>query len=161
MSVFGPYARYYDLLYRDKDYAAEARFVADLVRAHAPRANRLLELGWAEWAEVALADLRRAHPDLRALVERLDVMRWGHAMVRPRPGFLWGGARGAAVQPYRGIHFAHCDLSGVALFSVGAVLSLFTGRGALFSGGRQLLIGAVAALITFALGKAIGVSTGV
>ena len=52
-------------------------------------------------------------------------------------------------------------LSGVALFSVGAVLSLFTGKGAMFSGGRQLVIGAVAATITFGLGKAIGVSTGV
>ena len=52
-------------------------------------------------------------------------------------------------------------LSGVALFGVGAVLSLFTGKGAMFSGGRQLVIGAVAATITFAVGKAIGVSTGV
>ena len=52
-------------------------------------------------------------------------------------------------------------LSGLALFSVGAVLSLFTGRSALFSGGRQLLIGAVAATLTFGIGKLIGVSTGV
>jgi VIT1/CCC1 family predicted Fe2+/Mn2+ transporter len=52
-------------------------------------------------------------------------------------------------------------LSALALFTVGAVLSLFTGRGVLFSGGRQLLIGGVAAVITFALGKLIGVSTGV
>jgi hypothetical protein len=37
-------------------------------------------------------------------------------MVRPRPGFVWGGARQAAIQPYRGIHFAHSDLSGIALF---------------------------------------------
>jgi hypothetical protein len=27
-SVFADYARYYDLLYRDKDYAAEAEYVA-------------------------------------------------------------------------------------------------------------------------------------
>ena len=52
-------------------------------------------------------------------------------------------------------------LAGVALFSVGAVLSLFTGRGVWFSGARQLLIGAVAAAITFALGSLIGASTGV
>jgi SAM-dependent methyltransferase len=45
MSVFDHYARYYDLLYRDKDYAAEADFVADLIRTHAPRAHTLLELG--------------------------------------------------------------------------------------------------------------------
>jgi phytoene dehydrogenase-like protein len=78
--------------------------------------RRLLSAGQAEWADVALADLSRAHPNLRGLVERLDVMRWGHAMVRPAPGFVWGGARAAAARQYRGIHFAHTELSGVALF---------------------------------------------
>ena len=68
------------------------------------------------WAEFALADLSRAHPEIRALTERLDVMRWGHAMVRARPGFIWGAARRKAAEPLRGIHFAHTDLSGIALF---------------------------------------------
>jgi hypothetical protein len=77
---------------------------------------RLAAAGQPEWADVTLTDLGRAHPELPALVERLDVMRWGHAMIRPRPGFVWGGARAAAARPYRGIHFAHSDLSGVALF---------------------------------------------
>lgn len=83
-----------------------------------PRAARekLLALDWRGCADVVLSDLSRAHPDLRELVERLDVMRWGHAMIRPRPGLIWGGARAAAAKPYRGIHFAHTDLSGVALF---------------------------------------------
>ena len=52
-------------------------------------------------------------------------------------------------------------LSGAALFGVGALLSLFTGKDILFSGGRQLLIGAVAASITFGLGSLIGGATGV
>jgi hypothetical protein len=78
--------------------------------------KQLLNLGWSEWAELALADLSRAHPDLRKLVTRLDVMLWGHAMIRPRPGFVWGSARRAAMRPDGGIHFAHSDLSGVALF---------------------------------------------
>jgi hypothetical protein len=43
-------------------------------------------------------------------------MRWGHAMVSPRPVFLWGGEREKATRPYRNVHFAHTDLSGVALF---------------------------------------------
>lgn len=43
--VFDAYARYYDLLYRDKEYAAEASYVVSLVREHAPRATRILELG--------------------------------------------------------------------------------------------------------------------
>lgn len=43
--VFDAYARYYDLLYRDKDYAGEAEYVASHIRAHAPKARRILELG--------------------------------------------------------------------------------------------------------------------
>jgi hypothetical protein len=78
--------------------------------------TRLLGLDWQGCADIALADLERAHRDIRSLVERIDVMRWGHAMIRPRPGFVWGGARTAAALPYRGIHFANADLSGVGLF---------------------------------------------
>ena len=78
--------------------------------------TRLLETDWHGWAEVALSDLSRAHTDIRSLVERLDVMRWGHAMIRPRVGFMWGQARREAAKPFRGIHFAHSELSGVALF---------------------------------------------
>jgi hypothetical protein len=78
--------------------------------------TRLLETDWRGWAEIALADLERAHPDIRDLVERLDVMRWGHAMIRPRTGFMWGQARREAAKPFRSIYFAHSELSGVALF---------------------------------------------
>lgn len=77
---------------------------------------RLLGLDWESCADIVLTDLQRAHGNLRPLVERLDVMRWGHAMIRPRPGFLWGGPRTAAARPFRGIYFAHSDLSGLALF---------------------------------------------
>lgn len=78
--------------------------------------ERLLSAGRDAWAEVALADLSRAHPELRSLTERVDVMRWGHAMVRPTPNFVWSESRRRAAEPHRGIHFANTDLSGVALF---------------------------------------------
>lgn len=44
-----------------------------------------------------------------------------------------------------------------ALFAVGALVSLLTGRGALFSGFRQLAIGAAAAIVTYGVGSLIGV----
>lgn len=78
--------------------------------------SRLLASGWHDWADVALTDLTKAHADIREQVERLDIMRWGHAMIRPKPGFIWSAARRHAAQPYRGIHFAGADLSGIALF---------------------------------------------
>ncbi|MBI3751814.1 MAG: VIT1/CCC1 transporter family protein [Chloroflexi bacterium] len=49
-------------------------------------------------------------------------------------------------------------LSIVALFAVGAGVSLLTGRSAMFSGGRQVLIGAGAAAVTYVVGIVIGVS---
>lgn len=45
MNVFGKYAQYYDLLYRDKDYDSEVRFINGLIQKHAPNAKNLLELG--------------------------------------------------------------------------------------------------------------------
>jgi predicted TPR repeat methyltransferase len=43
--VFDTYARYYDLLYRDKDYAGESEYVAAHIRKQAPQAKCILELG--------------------------------------------------------------------------------------------------------------------
>jgi glycine/D-amino acid oxidase-like deaminating enzyme len=83
-----------------------------------PRAarSRLLAAGRDEWAEIALVDLSRAHPEIRQLTTRVDVMRWGHAMIRPTPGFVRSDALRAASRPLGNIHFANTDLSGVALF---------------------------------------------
>jgi vacuolar iron transporter family protein len=47
-------------------------------------------------------------------------------------------------------------LTVLALFSVGAVLSLFTGRSALWGGLRMLLIGGSAGVLTYAIGNFLG-----
>ena len=77
---------------------------------------KLFNLGWKDLADVVLTDLSRAHEDIFQLTEKIDIMRWGHAMISPRPNFLWDGLREQAQKPYRNIHFAHSDLSGIALF---------------------------------------------
>jgi SAM-dependent methyltransferase len=45
MTIFGNYARYYDLLYQDKDYIGEAEFIHQLIQTNAPTATTILELG--------------------------------------------------------------------------------------------------------------------
>jgi SAM-dependent methyltransferase len=45
MSVFGAYSKYYNLLYKDKDYAGEAQYVHDLIQKHASGARSILDLG--------------------------------------------------------------------------------------------------------------------
>jgi VIT1/CCC1 family predicted Fe2+/Mn2+ transporter len=47
--------------------------------------------------------------------------------------------------------------SAVSLFAVGAFVSRFTGRSLWFSGARQLVLGAVAAVVTFGVGTAVGI----
>lgn len=54
--------------------------------------------------------------------------------------------------------FTSLSLSGLALAGIGAGTSLFTGRGALFSAVRQLLIGFAAAGVTYGVGALVGVS---
>jgi phytoene dehydrogenase-like protein len=78
--------------------------------------TQLAGAGYADWAEVVLADLERAHPDVRGLVDHLEVAFWGHGMIRPRTGALFGGTRAERAKPVGRIHFAHTDLSGLALF---------------------------------------------
>jgi VIT1/CCC1 family predicted Fe2+/Mn2+ transporter len=52
-------------------------------------------------------------------------------------------------------------LSVIGLFTIGALITVFTGRGALFSGGRQVAIGSAAAALTYVVGLAIGGAVGV
>lgn len=78
--------------------------------------NRLLAADWDLWKDVIMRDLSRAHDNLPALTTRLDIWRWGHGMVQPRPGHVFSAARKAARQSHGRVHFAHSDLSGVALF---------------------------------------------
>lgn len=84
---------------------------------HEPEGRtKLFNYEWRDLADVCLTDISRAHPEIYDLCERIDIMRWGHAMISPRPGFIWGNERKMAMEPYRNIHFAHTDLSGIALF---------------------------------------------
>ncbi len=79
--------------------------------------RRALSASYEDWATLVAADFDRAHPGFRAHMERLEVTRHGHAMVRPVPGFLFGGARDEAKKSVEGtLHFAHSDLGGLPLF---------------------------------------------
>ncbi len=78
--------------------------------------KRLLANDWNYWKEAILADLERAHPDIRQCVSRIDIMRMGHAMARPTPGFLSLPVRQQLVRQQGTFVFAHADLSGFSIF---------------------------------------------
>ncbi len=84
----------------------------------APGTGRELLLGQSReaWLEAVFADLARAHPELRTLTVQADIVRLGHAMVRPTVGFVWGEARAAFAADAPRLRFAHADVSGLSLF---------------------------------------------
>jgi VIT1/CCC1 family predicted Fe2+/Mn2+ transporter len=73
------------------------------------------------------------------------------AIVPVAPFFLLSGAAAVVVS---------AALSAAGLFTIGALITVFTGRGALFSGGRQVVIGGAAAALTYVVGLGIGGAVG-
>lgn len=69
-----------------------------------------------EWQRLISDDLLAMNPDLAGAVRRIDVWRWGHAMVAPTPGFRSDPARRAAESAGPPVWLAHSDLSGLSLF---------------------------------------------
>ena len=68
------------------------------------------------WAATVVSDLLPAHPDLLELLESVDIYRWGHGMIRPSPGMIWGASSRLRRQPFGGVFFATCDATGLPLF---------------------------------------------
>lgn len=103
---------------RSRDGATVLTYYRPYAGADPPAARRaLLGASWTALRDEILRDLARPHPELAREVRRLDVMRYGHAMVRPEPGFVCGGALAAAGAALTGpVHLAHADLSGFSLF---------------------------------------------
>ncbi|QGP80377.1 NAD(P)/FAD-dependent oxidoreductase [Sphingobium sp. CAP-1] len=80
-------------------------------------ARRLLvERADADWRRLVRDDLLTMNPDLDGAIRSIDLWKWGHAMIRPTPDFLWRVAprQRAAIHPpfFR----AHSDMSGLSLF---------------------------------------------
>ena len=77
-------------------------------------ARRLLvERSADEWKRIVTDDLLALHPELDGAIREIALWRWGHAMIRPTPGFL---ERGQAHPPKPPLFLAHSDLSGLSLF---------------------------------------------
>ncbi|QAY77437.1 FAD-dependent oxidoreductase [Sphingosinicella sp. BN140058] len=77
--------------------------------------RQLLERPVAEWQRIVEDDLLLMNPELEGAIRSIDIWRWGHAMVRPVPGFIWGSAP-RALQTRPPVFLAHSDLSGLSLF---------------------------------------------
>ena len=68
------------------------------------------------WRDMVVEDLLRSNPDLKGAIRHVEIWRWGHAMVRPTPGFITATAPAARAQVKPPLFLAHSDLSGLSLF---------------------------------------------
>lgn len=86
---------------------------------------------YEEWRDIFLQELLAVHPELKGHVQGLDVWVWGHAMARPVPGFIWGGARRALLKQKAPIFRAHSDMSGISIFEEAYTRGVQAAEGAL------------------------------
>lgn len=133
-----------ELIYRAKGIPPDqARALADrLIQEPGPALETLVreelaidpeELGGSAWEAAAMSFLLFA----------------AGAIIPVIPYFFTGGLLAASIS---------LGLSALALFVIGAGITIITGRSALRSGLRQVLIGAAAAAITFGVGRLVGVA---
>jgi predicted NAD/FAD-binding protein len=72
---------------------------------------------YEDWVSLLVADLEKAHPGVSEHITAIDCWIWGHGMIAPKPGFIWGDARQkAATAINHKLYFAHSDLSGISIF---------------------------------------------
>lgn len=74
------------------------------------------ERSYESWRDMVLDELHLIHPELKGFVKSVDVWLWGHAMVRPTTGFIWGDFRKAMLQQTSPVFLAHSDMSGISIF---------------------------------------------
>ena len=130
-------------IYRAKGFAAdEAKAIA-----HRLFADPEAALDTLVREELGLDPSELGNPWRAALG---SFLAFGAGALVPVAPFVFGGGTAVFV--------ASIGLSLLAMFVVGVGVSLLTGRSALFSGARQVVIGVAAATVTFAVGRAIGVS---
>jgi hypothetical protein len=84
----------------------------------APTAARkdLLESSAESWSSRIIADLEKMHPGIEEDIRSIDLWTWGHGMVRPSVGFIWGNDRKEMKRPLTNVIFAHSDMSGLSNF---------------------------------------------
>jgi monoamine oxidase len=82
--------------------------------------KKAMAMQHTDWTQLIMRDLQRVHSNIHEVVQHIDVMVWGHAMIQPTVNFIHGSARNEAAQPVNDrIFFAHTDLAGISIFEEG------------------------------------------
>jgi len=83
-----------------------------------PEASRVVayQKSYEDWLNIIVPDLERFHRGIKNFIQHVDVWIWGHGMVSPGIGYLWGGARDERLKPFGNVFFANSDMSGLSIF---------------------------------------------
>jgi hypothetical protein len=76
----------------------------------------LLSRSHADWVNLIMNDLSQADAGLEDLVQRIDLHRWGHGMVRPVPGAIFGPDAKQRRASIGAVALASCDVTAMPLF---------------------------------------------
>lgn len=69
--------------------------------------------------EFILIHLEKYHPGISEVIEKIDYKFLGHGMISPSIDFLWNKRLHELPSEWKGILFAHTDMSGISLFEEG------------------------------------------
>lgn len=86
------------------------------------RRSELIDTTFEEYEKQLLTDLEKVVPGITDTVTGIDLYRWGHAMLQPRVGFVFGASRVGSQAPEGRISFSGHDVDGLPAFenAVGA-----------------------------------------
>lgn len=82
----------------------------------AARRSEMLGASLSSLVDGVVGALDAMHPGLARTVTHVDIARWGHAMIRPRPGHLFGSQLELARAPLGVVMPCATDVAGLPLF---------------------------------------------
>lgn len=84
----------------------------------APKAARqaLEQANADQWSKLIVSDLENMHPTIASEILAMDLWPWGHGMISPAVGYIWGEARTKMKENLGNVFFAHSDMSGISNF---------------------------------------------
>ena len=93
--------------------------------------RELLDKGHDFWVNEIMKDLWQMHPGIEKDITRIDLYKWGHAMIRPKPNFIWHPDRALRGRPFGKIFFANADVTGLPLFEEACYSGIRAAQGAM------------------------------
>jgi len=83
-----------------------------------PKASReeLFKSSSEKWSKIIIDDLSAMHAGIEDEILSIDLWPWGHGLIRPSVGLIWGETRRQMKKVCGKILFAHSDMSGMSNF---------------------------------------------